>query len=91
MTDIVKRLREPSSGSPSWLSTMEEAANEIEELRKALQWMVDNDETNVGDEPLREYGGYSWNVLNAYYIEGLNRAKALLAKVPVSDKQDVKL
>jgi hypothetical protein len=37
MTDIVKRLRDPSKGSPRWLDTLSEAADEIERLREALR------------------------------------------------------
>lgn len=33
MTDIVERLRDPSKGSPRWLDTLSEAADEIERLR----------------------------------------------------------
>lgn len=36
MSDIVERLRDPSSGSPRWLDTMNEAAGEIEKLRAAV-------------------------------------------------------
>lgn len=53
---------------------------ENERLREALQWMVDNDETNEGDEPMEEFGGQSWNEINAYWIEGLNRARAALGE-----------
>jgi hypothetical protein len=34
MVDIVDRLRDPSLGSPRWMETMTEAANEIEWLRE---------------------------------------------------------
>jgi hypothetical protein len=51
---------------------------ERDRLREALQWMVDNDETNEGDAPMPELGGQSWNDINAYYIDGLNRARAAL-------------
>lgn len=33
MSDIVERLRSPSKGSPTWMDTMAEAADEIERLR----------------------------------------------------------
>jgi hypothetical protein len=36
MTDIVVRLRDPSKGSPRWLDTMAEAADEIVALREAM-------------------------------------------------------
>ena len=73
--DIVERLR---SLNADFLH--EEAADEIERLREALKWFVDNDETNEGDTPLPEYGGRSWNEINAYWIDGLNRARAALGE-----------
>lgn len=57
---------------------VERQAQHILNLRAALQWMVDNDETNQGDWPLEEHGGLTWNELNGYWIDGLNRAKAAL-------------
>jgi len=42
MTDLTKRLRDPSSGSPRWLDTMDEAANEIEQLQSAIHDMAKN-------------------------------------------------
>lgn len=50
------------------------------ELVEALKWMVDNDETNEGDEPLEDLGGRSWNEINAYWVDGLNRARDAIAK-----------
>jgi len=50
----------------------------LQEFREALKWFVDNDDTNQGDTPLPEYGGKSWNEINAYWIAGLNHACALL-------------
>jgi hypothetical protein len=55
-----------------------EAEAERDRLRDAVQWFIDNDETNEGDTPLPEYGGRCWNEINAYYIDGLNRARAAL-------------
>lgn len=52
----------------------------IKKLCDALQWMVDNDETNEGDRPLEQYNGQTWNEINAYWIDGLNRARAALAE-----------
>lgn len=37
MTDIVEKLRDPSKGSPRWMDTMNEAADEIERLRELLK------------------------------------------------------
>ncbi|MBC7149032.1 MAG: hypothetical protein H5U22_06600 [Rhizobium sp.] len=52
----------------------------INELVAALKWMIDNDETNEGDEPLEHHGGRCWNEINAYWIDGLNRARAAVSK-----------
>lgn len=52
-----------------------------EKLKEAIdiiQWFIDNDDTNEGDEPMYEHGGHTWNELNAYWIEGLNRARAFI-------------
>ena len=48
-------------------------------LRESLEWFLDNDETNEGDEPMPEYGGKTWDEINEYWIDGLNRARAALA------------
>ena len=47
-------------------------------LRESLQWFLDNDETNEGDVPMPEYGDRTWNEINEYWIDGLNRARAAL-------------
>lgn len=47
----------------------------LERSRKSLQWMIDNDETNQGDEPMEDHGGQSWNEINAYWIAGLSEAR----------------
>ena len=52
----------------------------IKELIGALEWMIEHDETNEGDEPVAAHGGRTWNQINAYWIEGLNNARAALAK-----------
>jgi hypothetical protein len=52
--------------------------NENDRLRAALTWFVENDDTNEGDIPMPEHGGRSWNEINAYWIEGLNTARAAL-------------
>lgn len=48
-------------------------------LVEALEWFIDNDDTNEGDTPLPGHGGRTWNEINAYWIDGLNRARAALA------------
>ena len=50
------------------------------ELLDALEWMVSEDETNEGDVPLPDKGGLTWNEINAYWIDGLNKARAAIAK-----------
>jgi hypothetical protein len=50
------------------------------ELLEALIWMVENDETCEGDEPLRDHHGLTWNEINAEFIAGLNKARAAIAK-----------
>lgn len=47
---------------------------------EALEWMVENDETNTGDSPIEELGGRTWDQVNEYWIAGLNRAIAAIAK-----------
>lgn len=64
---------------------IEAQENLINELAACLQWMVDNDETNEGDEPLQDYGGKTWNELNEYWIEGLNRARSAISKASKSN------
>jgi len=50
----------------------------IKELKEALQWFIDNDDTNEGDVPIPEYDGRTWNEINDYWIAGLDRARALI-------------
>lgn len=57
-----------------------ETKTQRDELLEALEWMVANDETNEGDEPLPDRGGQTWNDINAYWIDGLNKARAAIAK-----------
>lgn len=51
---------------------------QIKALRESLQWMIDNDETNEGDTPLANYEGRTWNDINSPWIEGLNKARAIM-------------
>lgn len=65
------------------------AVNCHNDLVEALLWMVENDETNEGDRPLPEHGGKSWNEINDYWLQGLNRARAALARArPLTSDQD---
>lgn len=43
-----------------------------------IRWFRENDETNQGDIPLPEHGGQTWDEINSYWIEGLNRASKFL-------------
>ena len=75
-----------STGTPAW------AANEwgwrylapvtppatVAALVEALEWMIANDDTNEGDMPIPELGGQTWDEFNAYWIAGLNKARAAL-------------
>ena len=49
-------------------------------MLEALKWMVANDDTNEGDYPVDRLGGQSWNEYNAYWIDGLNKARAAITK-----------
>lgn len=48
----------------------------LELALEALEWMVENDDTNEGDEPIDRLGGQSWNEYNSYWLDGLNNARA---------------
>jgi hypothetical protein len=68
-------------------STFSEAAFELRrlhlinaELLVALKWMVANDDTNEGDDPVDCLGGQSWNEYNSYWLDGLNKARAAISK-----------
>lgn len=50
------------------------------DLLETLIWMVENDETFEGDTPLPDHHGATWNEINAYWIAGLNKARAAIAK-----------
>ena len=50
------------------------------ELLDALKWMVENDETNEGDDPVESLGGQSWNEYNSYWLDGLNKARAAISR-----------
>jgi hypothetical protein len=59
---------------------------------EALEWMAANDDTNEGDEPVERLGGQSWNEYNAYWLDGLNNARAAITAIkqalatPVQDE-----
>jgi hypothetical protein len=48
---------------------------------EALEWMVANDDTNEGDEPVERFGGQSWNEYNAYWLDGLNNSRAAITAI----------
>ena len=79
---IDPRLQETLS-----FSDFTDASDELRRLHKvnadlleALKWMVENDDTNEGNAPVESLGGASWNEYNDYWISGLNKAKAAIAK-----------
>jgi hypothetical protein len=80
--DEIERLRADVTRCKESLEVWDTYAGDIiddrNRLREALRWFIDNDETNQGDEPMPEFGGQSWNEINAYWIDGLNRARAAL-------------
>ena len=88
-TDIVSQLRDYEIGyRPHVIGKVLEAAADhiesqnklIEEMRESLEWMIENDETNEGDVPLPDHGGRTWDEINEYWINGLNRAKTIVQK-----------
>lgn len=61
---------------------MEEELNaKLKEAKAIIQWFIDNDETNEGDRPMPEYGGQTWDELNAYWIEGKRRAERFVEAI----------
>ena len=50
----------------------------VRRLSAALQWMVDNDDTNEGDVPMADHGGRTWDDMNSYWIQGKQEAVAAL-------------
>ena len=68
------------AGNQSFANDVKALLQSHADLLAALKWMVENDETNEGDEPIPDQGGKTWNELNAYWIEGLNAARAAIAK-----------
>ena len=86
--DLVKRLRDLGDHASFEPHTHHTAADRIEELEAKLaeaadviKWFIDNDETNEGDYPMPDRGNKTWNEINAYWIDGLNRGRALLAEL----------
>lgn len=66
---------------------MKENTMTDEKLKEAIDiinWFIENDETNEGDEPIHSdddwINGHTWNEINAYWIEGLNRARKFIAE-----------
>jgi hypothetical protein len=53
----------------------------LDKALEALEWMVANDDTNEGDEPVERLGGQSWNEYNAYWLDGLNKARASITAI----------
>jgi hypothetical protein len=60
---------------------IEELESKLAKAVEALQWFIDNDDTNEGDEPMPDFDGRTWNELNASLIEGLKNGRATLAEL----------
>lgn len=96
MSDLTRDLRSQATyleRSYGWTGNLEEAADALEaqeariaELEACLKWFIDNDETNEGEEPMAEYGGRSWDEMNAFWLDGRNRARSALSKPQEQDK-----
>jgi hypothetical protein len=49
-----------------------------EQLAERVQWFLDNDETMSDDEPLENHGGQTWDQINAYWLDGNQKAQDAL-------------
>lgn len=49
--------------------------------KNALQWYIENDEVNEGDIPLEQFGGQTWDELNAFWIKGKHTAKEVVKEI----------
>lgn len=90
--DLKRQLREGDHfekvmSAPRAADRIEELEALVAEAAEALAWFIDNDDTNQGDTPLEHLGWRTWNDVNAYWIDGLNRGCAVLAKL-TGDKDD---
>jgi hypothetical protein len=73
--DICTQLRDEATAP----YVAQHAADVIEKMHEALEWFIENDDTNEGDDPVPHLGGRTWNDVNAYWIDGLNKSRAALA------------
>ena len=46
-----------------------------------LEWFIENDETNRGDEPMPERRNQTWDEINSYWIEHLDAAIAFVLEL----------
>lgn len=60
--------------------TIEELKARISELEEILNWYVDYDDTNEGDQPVEHLGGRTWDEVSAPWIAMLRRAEAILGR-----------
>ena len=81
---IEEALAQPEPFTPDWVNYRQgkiDGALEVNvELLEALKWMVANDDTNEGEEPVDSLGGVTWNEYNEYWVTGLNKARAAITK-----------
>jgi regulator of replication initiation timing len=76
--ETATRLWEMSEKIESLSDEIERLRAREAKLREALQWYVDNDDTNEGDEP--DEHGETWNEINRFWLEGRDRARAALGE-----------
>lgn len=75
-----------------WADTLAKARSvpelelRIAALKTVLEWFLENDDTNEGDVPMPEHGGRTWNELNAFWIDGLVRAREAIAALDPNSK-----
>lgn len=58
----------------------DEKIDVVARLIEALEWYIENDDTNEGDTPLCDHNGLTWNEINREWLEGKQRAIAAIAR-----------
>lgn len=79
--EAIQRVR-AFAGNPCgvlWDSDVAALLLHYDAMAAALKWYIENDDTYTGDEPVDRLGGSTWDEINAYWIEGANRARAVLS------------
>lgn len=79
-TEQLQHLAEGTDSNPdSLLTYLARRVLAAEKMAESLEWLLSESETNRGDIPLPDYRGRTWNEINAYWIEGENKASEALA------------